>query len=293
MAVNVTHTTPADGSFSATGAAAWNASHSVTLDSGKLLGRSTAGTGAAEEIAVGTGLSLSSGTLSATGSMVYPAAGIPNSTGSAWGTSYSTTGSGTVVALATSPVFTTPSLGVATATSVNGLTVSTTTGTLTLANGSTLATSGANSITFTSTAPTTLTLPTSGTLATTANLTGLATTAVGYTITGGGAVITTGVAGVGLRVPFACTINSVTLLASPSGSIVIDIWKDTYANFPPTVADSICASAKPTISSGVKSEDTTLTGWTTSIAAGDVLYFNVDSCSTITNVVLVLRVTKT
>lgn len=51
-------------------------------------------------------------------SMVYPSAGIANSTGSAWGTSYSTTGSGTVVALATSPSFTTPSLGVASATSV-------------------------------------------------------------------------------------------------------------------------------------------------------------------------------
>jgi hypothetical protein len=50
--------------------------------------------------------------------MVYPGAGIPNSTGSAWGTSYTTTGSGTVVALATSPSFTTPSLGAATATSV-------------------------------------------------------------------------------------------------------------------------------------------------------------------------------
>jgi hypothetical protein len=43
--------------------------------------------------------------------MVYPGVGIPNSTGSAWGTSYSTTGSGTVVALATSPSFTTPILG--------------------------------------------------------------------------------------------------------------------------------------------------------------------------------------
>jgi hypothetical protein len=43
--------------------------------------------------------------------MVYPGAGIPNSTGSAWGTSYSTTGTGTVVALATSPNFTSPVLG--------------------------------------------------------------------------------------------------------------------------------------------------------------------------------------
>jgi hypothetical protein len=39
--------------------------------------------------------------------MVYPAAGIANSTGTAWDTSYSTTGSGTVVALQTSPTFNT------------------------------------------------------------------------------------------------------------------------------------------------------------------------------------------
>jgi hypothetical protein len=50
--------------------------------------------------------------------MTYPGAGIPNSSGTAWNTSYSTTGSGTVVALATSPSFTTPTLGVASATSV-------------------------------------------------------------------------------------------------------------------------------------------------------------------------------
>lgn len=125
-------------------------------------------------------------------------------------------------------------------------------------------------------------------------VTGIPTAAaVGYTINGGGAVITTGTIGVGLRVPFACTITSATLLADQTGSIVVDIWKDTYANYPPTVADSICASAKPTISASNKSVDTTLTGWTVNIAAGDVLYFNVDSCSTITNCVLVLGVTKT
>jgi hypothetical protein len=45
------------------------------------------------------------------GGMVYPSAGIANSTGTAWDTSYSTTGSGTVVALATSPTFVTPLLG--------------------------------------------------------------------------------------------------------------------------------------------------------------------------------------
>ena len=61
-------------------------------------------------------------------SQVYPGAGIANSTGSAWGTSYSTTGSGTVVALATSPSFTTPLLGTPTSgtlTNCTGLPVST------------------------------------------------------------------------------------------------------------------------------------------------------------------------
>jgi len=60
--------------------------------------------------------------------MVYPGLGIPNSTGSAWGTSYSTTGSGTVVALATSPTFVTPVLGTpssGTLTSCTGLPVAT------------------------------------------------------------------------------------------------------------------------------------------------------------------------
>jgi hypothetical protein len=75
----------------------------------------------ANALTAGTNITFSSGTtydgsaaitINATGgSMVYPASGIPNSTGTAWGTSYSTTGSGTVVALATSPSFTTPVLG--------------------------------------------------------------------------------------------------------------------------------------------------------------------------------------
>ena len=48
-----------------------------------------------------------SGTLSfASSTQTYPGAGIPNSTGSAWGTSYTTTGSGTVLALATNPTIT-------------------------------------------------------------------------------------------------------------------------------------------------------------------------------------------
>jgi hypothetical protein len=121
---------------------------------------------------------------------------------------------------------------------------------------------------------------------------GTAVSAVQIMIDGGGSVITTGVKGY-IEIPFACTINQVTLLADQSGSIVVDIWKDTYANYPPTVADTITAAAKPTISSATKSQDATLTGWTTSVTAGDILGFNVDSATTVQRVTLSLKVTKT
>jgi len=49
-------------------------------------------------------------TITNTAPMVYPGSGIPNSTGSAWGTSYSTTGSGTVVALATGATLNSPTV---------------------------------------------------------------------------------------------------------------------------------------------------------------------------------------
>jgi len=116
--------------------------------------------------------------------------------------------------------------------------------------------------------------------------------AITYVFDGGGSVLTTGIKG-DLSIPFACTITGNRLLADQSGSIVVDIWKDTYANYPPTVADTITASAKPTITTATKSEDTTLTGWTTTIAAGDTLRFNIDSITTIQRAVLTLKVTKT
>jgi hypothetical protein len=49
-------------------------------------------------------------TWSSPAGMTYPGAGIANSTGSAWGTSYTTSGSGTVVALNNTPTLTNPTV---------------------------------------------------------------------------------------------------------------------------------------------------------------------------------------
>jgi hypothetical protein len=77
------------------------------------------------------------------------------------------TGTGKMV-LDNTPTLVTPILGVATATSINKLTVTApaASATLTIADGASLVTSGAYSLTLTSTAATNVTLPTTGTLAT-------------------------------------------------------------------------------------------------------------------------------
>ena len=115
--------------------------------------------------------------------------------------------------------------------------------------------------------------------------------AIEFVIGDGVSLVTTGEKG-SLQIPFACTITAATLLADQSGSVVVDIWKDSYANYPPTVADTITASAKPTLSTAIKSTDSTLTGWTLSIIAGSILKFNIDSVSTIRQLTIVLNVTK-
>lgn len=115
---------------------------------------------------------------------------------------------------------------------------------------------------------------------------------VHVTIDGGGSAITTGIKG-DVLIPYDGTITSVTMLADQSGSIVVDIWNDTYANFPPTDADSITASAVPTITTATKSTDATLTGWSTGVSEGDILRFNVDSASTITRLYMIIEIDRT
>ena len=109
--------------------------------------------------------------------------------------------------------------------------------------------------------------------------------AIGFVIAEGSA-LTTGVKG-DIEVPFACTITAARLFADQSGSVAVSVWKDSYANFPPTVGDLIDTFS---ITAATKSEET---GLSLAVSAGDILRFNVDSASTITRVSISLTATRT
>ncbi len=110
-----------------------------------------------------------------------------------------------------------------------------------------------------------------------------------YVIDGGGAVISTGFSGQ-LDVSYlpALTIGLVSLLASPSGSCVIDIGVLPFTSYAAAFGGSITASAMPTLSAASRYKDTTLTGWTTIVPAGSVLVYNVVSASSITRLTISL-----
>lgn len=105
----------------------------------------------------------------------------------------------------------------------------------------------------------------------------------GITVSG---IITTGFKGV-VRIPVACTITKVTVLGDVVGNIQFDVFKNAPGTtYPPTT--SIVSSAPPKLVSQSWSEDSTLTGWTTSVTAGDVIGFSVTSVSTLSRATLQL-----
>ncbi len=113
---------------------------------------------------------------------------------------------------------------------------------------------------------------------------------------GSGGVIRTGCYSGVLTIPFSGTITGWDIFsvdsstgAALSGSIVVDGWKDTYANFPPTVADTIFSSNKPTLSSASKNQNTSMN---VAVTAGDTIQWNVDSVTTCVLVTVILKITK-
>ena len=109
--------------------------------------------------------------------------------------------------------------------------------------------------------------------------------------------ITTGTIAYLPQMPYSGTITGwyLSCVTSPTpivGSIVLDVWKDTTGNYPPTVADTIAGSEKPTLSSQTTNSDTNLTTWTTAFNTGDCFGVKVDSVSGCRKVLLTIKFNK-
>jgi hypothetical protein len=114
---------------------------------------------------------------------------------------------------------------------------------------------------------------------------------IGGTFSGGGSALVAPQTSF-VYVPYTGTITAATIIADQTGSAVVDIWKVPLASVPATSGNSIAASDLPTLSSQIQHTDTTLSGWTTSINAGDVIYFHLNSASTVTQLSIDLSVSR-
>jgi len=112
------------------------------------------------------------------------------------------------------------------------------------------------------------------------------TRTLNFVIDGGGSAITTGKKGV-IVIDGDYTVTGWTIIADQSGSIVVDVNRSTFTGFPTT--SSIAGTELPTLSSAQKAEDLTLSSWTTTLSARDVIEFEVDSATTVTRVTVALR----
>ncbi len=151
---------PQNTSLAAISAGTWTGANSIST-----LGTVTSGTWNGSTISIasgGTGATTASNARSNLGLII--GTNVQAYSGNTTLLGNSTTGTGNIV-LATSPSLASPSLGTATATSLNGLTITTSTGTLTVGNGKTASIS--NTLTFTGTDGTSFAFPgTSSTVAT-------------------------------------------------------------------------------------------------------------------------------
>ena len=110
---------------------------------------------------------------------------------------------------------------------------------------------------------------------------------------GPGSTITTGIQGDVNFPDFSALITGWTLTSTVAGSIQIDLWRAAYAQFPPTVAQTITAAKKPKLVAVAKNQASEVPTWVQQIRKGDTLRVNVDSVTTCTNVTLALSLIKT
>jgi len=116
-----------------------------------------------------------------------------------------------------------------------------------------------------------------------------------YSISNLGSVLITGVQPY-LTVPYNSTITGATMVIAPSGSLTVDIWRCSYAQFDggvthPVLADSITGGNPLIISSGTK-VTSNLGSWGTSLNQGDVLAFNISSVASATQATITLYLNR-
>jgi hypothetical protein len=114
---------------------------------------------------------------------------------------------------------------------------------------------------------------------------------LGITIDGARGVISSGQKGY-LSIPFSGIMNSWEIYSDVSGSTEVDVWKSTFATFPPTSANTITDSNRIRLTNAREGRSTNLSAWTQSFDTGDVLAFNVISASTVTRLNILISITK-
>lgn len=111
------------------------------------------------------------------------------------------------------------------------------------------------------------------------------------TFDGGGSVLTVGDTNTFYTSPYAGQITEWYLTGTPSGSVVLDIWRGR--GFLPTNADSITGTTKPSITAGTLNTSRSMPDWTLNFAAGDTFGFEIESVTNITKAILTIKVQKT
>lgn len=115
---------------------------------------------------------------------------------------------------------------------------------------------------------------------------------ISRTINGNGFAIAAGLVSGNIAIPETGEISQIVLLSDVDSTTVLDLWLDSYANYPPTVDDSISGTTKIQLSAGKTAKDSTLTGWDKTVTRGDIMRVNVDSNDNATNLTLILTITR-
>lgn len=111
---------------------------------------------------------------------------------------------------------------------------------------------------------------------------------IGMTFDGGGSAVIP--AAGEIVVPYNSVITEWTILADTPTTCLVEVSKCPFANFPSFTA--ITGAAKISLTSSQSQKSSTLTGWTTSLTAGEIVKFSVESNNNATRLVVVLTVQR-